>query len=157
MPFPVAVPLQAPPDRPLGVWIITAYVGLFAGLLPLSVLHLVPNFFALGVTEHINGLLSVLGDALLAAGILLFALGAWWGASRARDGLVALASVHYLAQAYNASQLAFHGLDAHPSPLPSGWGAVLLPVLILAVVVCYMKLSGLPDAFYEQSEGEEHE
>lgn len=130
------------PKRPLGVWIITIYLGIMAGLFPLIA--------GIGLFASGSGFVGPLGLAftvLLAVGIIISAVGAWRGSARARDVLVALAVLHYLALAFNNGMLALN--EAVPDDrLFLTWGRVVRSLVYAGIIVWYFRLSGRPDDFY---------
>src|SRR5687768_6192169 len=89
---------HSPTKRPLGIWIITIWLGLFAGLAPiLLVLFL---YFGPAKGGGIIGPAGLIGSISLGASIMYYAYQTWRGNSTARYGLVILVAIHYGFVAY---------------------------------------------------------
>jgi predicted permease len=133
--------------RPLGVWILTIWDGLFAGVFPAAgaiLLYLNNEAQAtLGITV-ITMLLSV----LLGLAIVVAAVGAWGGNNRARIALVALVTVHYGFLVFNNMSLASSGV--FPGTVQSkAWARALRSLIWIGINLWYF-LGERPRAYYSQ-------
>jgi hypothetical protein len=72
------------PARPLGLWITTVYVAVFTGLMPMLTNV---RYIVAGHGDLISPLRLVL-SIIMAAWLVVFAVGAWYGSSAMRYGLV---------------------------------------------------------------------
>ncbi|MBN1304675.1 MAG: hypothetical protein JXA13_09600 [Anaerolineales bacterium] len=83
------------PLRPSGVWALTIYAGIFAGISPL-----VFNIL-LVITGNVDQPVSLLLSILLNIAIVYFAIGAWQGKNRDRKIFLAVLSAYYLLIGFN--------------------------------------------------------
>jgi hypothetical protein len=88
------------PVRPLGVWILTIYAALFAGLVPLAA---AVALFLLGSMAGAPGssIASLLLTLVLCTGIVAAAIGTWQGHNRSRQALLILITAYYVLVAVN--------------------------------------------------------
>lgn len=138
------------PERPLGVWLLTIYYGLFAGLLPLVAVLL---FFFGGEGQAAPGLswLDLALSVSLSVGIMAAAVGAWRGSNRARIALVLLLILHYgLLVVNNFALSTMEGLD--DSTRMSAVARGIRYLFHIGVNVWYFFLSERPKAFYQRAE-----
>ncbi len=127
-----------PIARPKGVWAVTIWLGLFAGLLPLGL----ALFIYFGPAKD-EGLMSGLGLAIsvtVGLGIIVSAIAAWLGYGWARYALIALAVVYYGLLAYNNYNIATSGIVPEDK-LPRVWARVVRSLITMNVVVLYLLLS----------------
>ena len=133
--------------RPLGVWILTIWDGLFAGLLPvITVLILYFNAevqAALGMS-----VLDLVLSILLGIAVVIAAIGAWLGNNAARIALVILVSVHYGLLAFNNVNLATAGVLSGTAQVKS-WGRAFRSVVWIGINVWYF-LGKRPRAYYDR-------
>ena len=131
-------------ERPLGVRIITIYLGIMAGIFPIIA--------GIGLFASGSGLVGPIGlvfSILLAGGIIVSAVGAWRGSARARDMLVTLAVVHYLMLALNNGMLALD--ESVPDDrIFLTWGRAVRSLVYAGIVVWYFRLSDRADEFYSE-------
>lgn len=87
--------------RPLGVWILTIYSLIFAGILPLII---VLSFILIGINslpvlniEILNTLLIL----VLTISIITFSILTWKGNNKARITLIILVSIYYIGVSLN--------------------------------------------------------
>jgi hypothetical protein len=135
--------------RPLGVWLLTIYYGLFAGLFPL--IAVLVAFFneegraILGLSEVDLGL-----SVLLAVAILVSAVGAWRGNNVARIVFVVLLFLHYgLLVVSNFRLSTVEGLSESMQMTAAGRGIRF--IIHIGINVWYFFLSGRPTAFYRRT------
>jgi hypothetical protein len=135
--------------RPIGVWILTVCLALFAGLIPAAIAVVIYAQVevreSLGMTAWVLTLSVGLGIAIISTSIL-----AWRGNNVARYLLLALAVIHYAMLAYNNFMLASSG--AMPEELaPRTWGRAFRSIFWIAILVWYFGISHRPRAFYHRS------
>src|SRR4051794_15271044 len=93
------MPEQEKRKRPVGVWILTLWLAVFAGLLPAAV----------SVVGLVHGAISVVQFTLMLAlnlGVMAASVSAWTGSATGRNILATLAIVYYLGVAVSNYQLA---------------------------------------------------
>jgi hypothetical protein len=83
-------PENVKPSRPLGVWILTIYALVFAGLAPLGI-SVFTLFSGLGEGFGIGLIWSI----FLCTGVIISAINAWWGKEWARKSLIILVALNY--------------------------------------------------------------
>ena len=135
--------------RPLGVWILTGYAILFAGLGPViaAVMLLI-----LGDEGQAAGLgpIDWLLPLVLGICVTVAAIGAWRGSNRARIALVVLVTVHYVLIAIN--NLLWLGAGSVPDAQQvTALGRVVRGVLYPAVYIWYFRRLETKE-FYESAE-----
>ncbi len=111
------------PTRPFGVWFLTIYMGLFAGLFPLGAsLFLMFSPEAQAATGIIaSGLIMPI---ILAIVVIITAIGAWRGDNRFKFAFLIAVTIHYILmgyQNYQIAQLASSGV-IDSSLAPRAWG-----------------------------------
>ncbi|MBN2387280.1 MAG: hypothetical protein JXB85_09685 [Anaerolineales bacterium] len=85
---------ENPPDRPLGLWLVTLWNGLAAGLAPL-VLTLMVFFDSAERSTQKPSWAGSLASLLLAVMILAAAVFTWRGKNPGRVALIGLIGLHY--------------------------------------------------------------
>ena len=133
--------------RPLGVKILTIWLGLFAGVVPIvavlfayqqpevrRLLELTPLLVALSVT--------------LGAAIIVAAIAAWRGSNTGRYALLSLSVVHYGLVAWNN----FNFATSQDLPVNSAqaWARVVRSLITIGILVWYFALSSRPEVFYRR-------
>lgn len=118
--------------RPLGVWILTIYALLFAGI---SV-ALGTYALLMGIAVEMGGTLAIIFSIVLDAIIVISAIGAWQGKETARKILLVFVTVHYVFIGINNYMLIQSGLPL-PEELEVYWGRVIRGVLYPAVYIWY--------------------
>jgi hypothetical protein len=128
----VALPQVSPKvSRPVGVWILTIYALIFAGIGPLLVLlFLLISGNAAGI--EIDVLLSL----PVSIGVIISAVGAWKGSEKARKSLLIFVTLHYVLVALNNYWVINSGLipvEEHARH----WGRVLRGFIYPALYLWY--------------------
>ncbi len=142
---------EAKNKRPVGVWILTIYLALFASVLPLFLLtFLVVKGKSTSDQLFLSGP-SILISIFTGVGVLISAVAAWQGISWGRYALVAFAALHYgLVSANNFMMLQNETLpdiaQLHPERL---WGRVIRGPIYIAVVAWYFLASKAAKKFYK--------
>jgi|ERR1022692_1129701 hypothetical protein len=85
--------------RPNGIWIVTAWLFLFAGLLPIGLALL--SYFRPHGGNHTMSFMGMAGSFAIPAAIVVVAVFAWLGHAWARYSLILLTVVFYGLVAYN--------------------------------------------------------
>lgn len=83
------------PVKPLGVWILTIYAAVFAGVLPIviAVMLLIPGLKSdLAAFDAFTLVTTIVLDSCIVGS----AIGAFFGNSKARWALIILVSIHYV-------------------------------------------------------------
>jgi hypothetical protein len=125
-------------ERPRGIWIVTIWVGLFAGILPL-VLAALMYFGPTSVSELMTAQQLAI-SAVLGVGIIISAIGAWKGQRWGRATLIVLAAVHYGLIAHNNYKLATDA-NTPADQIPRIWARVARSIATIAVVGAYFTLN----------------
>lgn len=100
-------------NRPNGVWILTIYAIVFAGVLPIiATVYLMVS--GVSPTEFGSSTTSLIVGILLGIGVIVSAIGAWKGNNKARIALMILITLHYVLIAINNANI----LSA-PNTIPS--------------------------------------
>jgi hypothetical protein len=134
-----------PIRRPKGIWAVTIWLGIFAGLLPVSL----ALFIYYGPSRD-EGIMSALGLTIsltVGLAIIASAIAAWLGHGWARFALIALAVIHYSLLAYNNYNLATSGI-APEGKLPMVWARVIRSLITMTVVVLYLLLNRSAKEFF---------
>lgn len=128
----VAFP-QAPQKaaRPIGVWILTIYALIFAGIAPLLL-----SVFLLMSGNAAGNEISILLSLPFSIGVITSAVGAWKGSEKARKSLLIFVTLHYALVALNNYLLINSGQvpDEEQTRL---WGRVLRGFIYPAVYLWY--------------------
>ena len=130
--------------RPVGIWILTIYLLITAGLVPLIV----------SVTFFFNGsgfisIYQLLFSVLVALGVIISAIGAWFGNKLAKDLLIVFGLIHYLLLAYQNGYVAIR--EIMPADrLTLTWGRSIRSLVYAGIIIWYFRLSKRTDLFYEQ-------
>jgi hypothetical protein len=138
------------PKRPVGVWILTIYLAIFAGMAPLSLLAFL--FVAeRGAEQPLLGPSSVI-SIVTGLGTIISAIAAWRGKNWGRYALVGFAALHYgLVSAKNYVLLQADDLPDVASLDPMRlWGRVLRGPIYVAIVGWYFLLSKGAKGFYDR-------
>ena len=96
-------------QRPTGVWILTIYAAIFAGIFPLVA---VIALFVTGKGQAELGMtpIHLISSIGLAMGIIASAIGAWKGSQKAKMILLILITIHYLLIGLNNAYMLWSGL-----------------------------------------------
>ncbi len=129
--------------RPFGVWLSTAWLGLFAGVMPLSIATTGMWFGAIPIWQGI-------GVVVLCCAVIRAAYTTWRGSPLARNALVTLAALFYLGVAANNVWLAM-GDD-----LPQGlafrlWGRAIRSVITIMIIGTYLNQSKAARRFFGEN------
>lgn len=81
-------------DRPQGVWLLTIYALIFAGILPLIVELVLVYSSEFRQSADVN-YLSIFFSILISVGVIVSAVGTWRGNSRARISFIVLVTIHW--------------------------------------------------------------
>jgi hypothetical protein len=131
--------------RPLGVWILTIWDGVSAGLLPvIGILILFSSTEAQAVVRLST--LDLVWSVFLGVSILAAAVGAWRGNDVARKALIGLVTVHYGILAFNNFSLVLSGIVPEGEQ-PLVLGRAIRSLVWIGINVWYF-LSKRPRAFY---------
>ena len=130
--------------RPIGVWILTIWILVMAGLVPLIALAF---FFING--SGFSDVYQLIFSVLVAIGVFISAISAWAGNKRAKFFLVVFSLVHYLLLAYQ------NGLIAYKEIVPTDrlaltWGRSIRSIVYSVIIIWYFYISKKTDKFYEQ-------
>jgi hypothetical protein len=127
------VPSQVPQraSRPIGVWILTVYALLFAGIAPL----LLSLFLLVSGNSTENGI-RIFFSLSLSTGIVISAIGAWQGRENARKSLLVLITLNYVLIAIN-NYIMINSGQAPEEAQTQFWGPVLRGVLYPAIYIGY--------------------
>lgn len=123
------------PTRPLGVWILTTYAALFAGILPL--VTAVVLLFTSSTADSPRAVDLVL-PLVLCTGIIAAAIGTWRGNDRSRKALLVLITVYYVLIAVN-NGMALAGQGVPTEIQIKLLGRVLGGVVYPAVYIWYFR------------------
>jgi hypothetical protein len=135
--------------RPMGIWVLTVSVAIFAGLVPiLGYIFLLLNTEVLAGMNV--GLPQLVGGVTLAFSLLYFSCSVWRGNVKAKNVLLALVLLHWGAIIFNNVQLllneevmALIPVDQKQRPAAN----VVRSVLWIIGVYWYL-LSSRPKAFF---------
>ena len=126
---PSPVTQKAP--RPIGVWILTVYAILLAGIAPL----LLSIFLLVSGNTAGNGI-SIFLSLPLSIGIIISAIGAWQGKERARKSLLVLITLHYVLIGIN-NYLMLNSGQVPEETQTQLWGRVIRGILYPAIYIWY--------------------
>jgi hypothetical protein len=151
-PFEAATPELAPQaleeqisGRPKGIWIVSIWVGLFAGLLPLSFAFIIQ--FGPTPTPDLIPKIQFIPLILLALASLGFAVGALFGQVWARYGLVVAAVLHWGGVAWNNYVLATNG--GFPNDrIAAFWLHVVTSIITPILIAWYLFVSSSAKGFF---------
>jgi hypothetical protein len=124
--------------RPKGVWIVTIWMFLFAGLLPIAA----ALFMYFGPPEE-ERMITAFGLAVslsIALAMSVSAVCAWLGHGWARLALIALAVIHYGLIAYNLYSMGQSGAVPE-SKMMFVWTRMARSLITMTIVVLYLLLS----------------
>ncbi|MEM5774584.1 MAG: hypothetical protein AAGU05_06240 [Anaerolineaceae bacterium] len=130
------------PKRPMGVWALTIYSLLSAGLLP--------TLIAVNAIISNNAgydLYGVILSMLLGLIIILLTVGTWQGRDIARKLYLVSISLHYALIVLNNGLLLGSGIPA-ADEVSTLWQQILLSVVLLATNWVYFNLRSIK-AFYQ--------
>jgi hypothetical protein len=127
------VPSQAPQKaaRPIGVWVLTVYALLFAGIAPLLL-----SLFLLVSGNSAGNSINIFLSLPLSIGIVISAIGAWQGKETARKSLLVLVTLNYVLIALNNFIMINSG-QVPEEARTQFWGPVLRGVLYPAIYIGY--------------------
>lgn len=119
------------PSRPTGVWILTIYAMIFAGIAPLLLLA-----FLLISGNTDGNAMSVLLSLPISVGVIASAVGAWKGNNKARKSLLVFVTIHYVLVGINNYLLMNSGQV--PDEMHARiWGRVFRGLLYPAIYIWY--------------------
>lgn len=139
------------PKRPFGVWFLTIYMGLFAGIFPLGA----ALFLSLNQTAQAEMELTFVDFILplvLGITVVVTSIGTWKGNNKARIAFLVAITIHYgfiMYQNYQIAQLASNGLLENNLEMQS-WARVFRGVFWIAVSWWYFT-SKRAKPFYDTS------
>jgi hypothetical protein len=132
--------------RPKGVWIVTIWMALFAGLLPIGV-----ALFVYFVPPEEERIMSNSGLALslsVALAMIASATCAWLGFAWARFALIAVAVVYYVLIACNLYSLWQSGVVPESRQM-FVWTRMARALITMTVVVLYLLLNRNAKDFFK--------
>ena len=133
------------PPRPVGLWVITIWVALAAGVLPLAVaLYVYFGHIAAAELVSTNQLIFSL---VLGIGIIVSAVAAWAGKRWGRIAFIVLSFSYYGIIAYNNYQLAV-APDMPPAIVPRLWGRIANSIATIVAIGAYLMLNRNARRFY---------
>ena len=122
--------LQAP-KRPFGVWLLTIYALIFAGIAPLLL-----SIFMLISGNSAGNTIGIFLSIALSIGIIKSTIGAWQGKEKFRKYLLILITINYVFIGLNNYLMINSGQV--PSDLQNQvWGRVIRGILYPAVYIWY--------------------
>lgn len=117
--------------RPLGVWALTIYALIFAGIAPLLL------YLFLLISGNAAGLgIDILLSLPVTVGVIVSAIGAWKGNEKARKSLLVFVTLHYALIALNNYWLVSSG-EVPAEEQARLWGRVLRGFLYPAIYIWY--------------------
>lgn len=118
-------------NRPIGVWVLTIYALIVAGILPLFLeIYLLVSGEAAG-NEFVTFL-----SILISIGVITSAIGAWKGNDTARKSLLVFVTLHYVLVAISNTLLINSGQVPEGDQIRT-WGRVLRGFLYSGVYIWY--------------------
>lgn len=127
------------PKRPLGIWFLTIFMGIFSGIVPMGLSLFL--FFNQTVQSEMGLTFSTLIlPLILGSAVIVTAFGAWQGNNKARMAFLVAITIHYLFliyQNYQIYQLANEGLVAS-SLGPRSCGRIFRSVFWVALSWLYL-------------------
>ena len=132
-------------SRPFGVWILTIYGAIFAGIIPLIAYILV---FLSGSSPVLSGLnpLYLIFSIGLNIGITIFAIQTWMGKEKARKTFIVLISLNYLLLSINNFLIILSG-QADSLEIMRLWGRVIRNLVYPALYIWYFNRSRTKEFF----------
>ena len=127
----LAPPQVVQKTRPTGVWILTIYAMIFAGIAPVLL-----SLFILASGNAAGNVAGILFSLTVSIGVVASAIGAWKGNDHARKSLIFFVTLHYVLIAINNFILinAGEAPDEHMARL---WARVLRGFLYPAIYIWY--------------------
>lgn len=118
-------------SRPIGVWILTIYALVFAGIAPLLL-----SLFLLISGNAAGNVIGILLSLPVSIGVMISAVGTWKGNEKARKSLLIFVTLHYVLVAFNNYLLMNSGQvpDEEQTRL---WGRILRGFIYPAVYLWY--------------------
>ncbi len=132
----------ARPKRPSGVWALTAYSLLSAGLLPALI-----SINSIITKDENVGIYTILFNMLLGLTVILLSVGTWQGRDTARRLYLIAMSLHYVLIMINNVLLLRSGLSAS-GETSTLWQQILLSAGLLVTNWVYFNLRWIK-AFYQ--------
>ena len=117
--------------RPTGVWILTIYAMIFAGIAPVLL-----SLFLLASGNAAGNVAGILFSLPVSIGVIASAIGAWKGKDNARKSLIFLVTLYYVLLAINNFILINSG-QAPDEQLARLWGRVLRGFINPAIYIWY--------------------
>ncbi len=128
----IALPQASPKvSRPTGVWILTIYALIFAGISPLLVL-----LFILTSGNAAGLEIDILLSLPVSIGVITSAIGAWKGSEKARKLLLIFVTLHYVLVAFNNYWMINSG-QVPVEEQARHWGRVLRGFIYPALYLWY--------------------
>lgn len=140
--------------RPVGVWILTLHLALFAGIVPLLLLaYLVADERSTHTGSMPSGA-GLLVPVLIGVGVVVSAIAAWRGKNWGRYALVAFAALHYgLVAANNFVMLQGDTFPDVASLQPARlWGRVIRGPIYVVFIAWYFLVSERARGFYRHAD-----
>ena len=117
--------------RPTGIWILTIYAMIFAGIAPLLL-----SLFMLVSGNAAGNVVGVLFSLPVSIGVITSAVGAWKGNEKARKSLLIFVTLHYVLVAINNYFLINSG-QVPDEQITSLWGRVFRGFLYPVAYIWY--------------------
>jgi hypothetical protein len=127
-----------PVKRPKGVWIVTIWMFLFAGLLPIAAALFM--YFGPPEDERIMSASGLAVSLSIALAMIVSAICAWLGHGLARFALIALALIHYGLIAHNLYSMGQSGAIPE-SKMTFVWTRMARSLITMTIVVLYLLLN----------------
>ena len=127
-----------PIKRPKGIWIVTIWMSLFAGLLPIAAALFM--YFSPPEDERIISASGLAVSLSIALAMIVSAVCAWLGHGWARFALMALAVIHYGLIAHNLYSMGQSGAVPE-SKMMFVWTRMARSLITMMVVVLYLLLN----------------
>jgi lysylphosphatidylglycerol synthetase-like protein (DUF2156 family) len=132
-----------PPKRLLGIWILTLYALVFAGLMPLTIEALL-LFSGLGGESQGVSTVTVVAVIGLSLAIVVTSIATWMGKSRARVFFVFFVTLYYILIALNGLLVQFSG---DPSADAFNISRILMGFLIPPFYIWYFRRADVKQFF----------
>lgn len=136
-------------ERPLGVWLLTIYAVIFAGIFPLVAAVFLLMSGDTWDTFGINAL-SLIFSIILNVSIIVFAVGTWQGKNRARKALLVSITLYYVLVGMNNLLLVNSG-QVPADQQARSWGRALRGMLYPAIYIWYFTQATTKDFFFNSS------
>lgn len=136
--------------RPTSVKVLTIYLAIFAGVVPIAVSAMLIMSMMQQPTETLDSILGFVGSVFIGMGVVVSAIAAWQGKNWGRYSLVVFAVLHYgLIAANNYGMLQTSDLPDIATLEPERlWARVIRGPIYIAIVVWYFIFSKRSKEFY---------